>query len=201
MQDINTLLDQALEIEGLLRVLLVRDDSQVRALLQHKAQSLSAALADGLCVADNEGCAEADGRCPIPEEQEAAPADGQCVLGEQIDIDSDFSVDIVEFEPEEPVEKEEVRAAAPSVAEQEARTAESVQAPKSFITFNEKYRFARELFNNQHALMGDVVAKVTSMHSLPEAYDYVINDLKLDEDNPVVIEFLEVIARYFNSRT
>ena len=49
--------------------------------------------------------------------------------------------------------------------------------------------------------MGDVVAKVTSMHSLPEAYDYVINDLKLDEDNPVVIEFLEVIARYFNSRT
>ena len=116
MQDINTLLDQALEIEGLLRVLLVRDDSQVRALLQHKAQSLSAALADGLCVADNEGCAEADGRCPIPEEQEAAPADGQCVLGEQIDIDSDFSVDIVEFEPEEPVEKEEVRAAAPSVA-------------------------------------------------------------------------------------
>lgn len=200
MQDINTLLDQALEIEGLLRVLLVRDDSQVRALLHHKAQSLSAALADGQCVADDDHGAEADDHSPLPDEQEAAIEDGQCVLGEQIDIDSDFSVDIVEFEPEEPEEKEE-RAVASSAGEQEPRAAESVQTPKSFITFNEKYRFARELFNNQHALMGDVVAKVTSMHSLPEAYDYVINDLKLDEDNPVVIEFLEVIARYFNSRT
>jgi len=200
MHDINSLLNEALEIEGLLRVLMARDDGQVRALLQQKVQSLSDAV-NAECGMQDAECGMQDAECGM-QDTESGMHDAECVDSpegdrqpeEQISIDSDFSVDIVEFEPEVKADTQ------PRIAP-EPEAVGPAPASKSFITFNEKYRFARELFNNQHALMSEVVAKVTSMHSLPEAYDYVINDLKLDEDNPVVIEFLEVIARYFNSRT
>lgn len=227
MQDIDSLLDIALEIEGLVRVLMIRDDSQVRALLQKKAQSLADSLGQKPDSAISCPPVETQPACgQVATEDDTQAKDEECM--QPIDLDSTFSVDILEFDDEaatakhaepapekehspepaiEPAAEADKGAAQPQeeIAVQNSESAaEPEPAPrpaKSFITFNEKYRFVRELFNNQHALMSEVVAKVTSMNSLPEAHDYVLNELNLDEDNPVVIEFLEVIARYFNNRS
>lgn len=217
MQDIDSLLNKTLEIEGLLRLVAVRDDDDAAALLRHKARELSEAL-DACMLAMEVESAPIDSMVnmsesaqPIPSMPESQDATMQespdiarsgteeICAEEPVEIDTDVSASVVELEPEDTGAT--IGAGEPVHEAQDEAPRPAAPAPKSFITFNEKYRFARELFNNQHGLMSDVVAKVTAMHSLPEAHDYVLNELNLDEDNPVVIEFLEVIARYFNSRT
>ncbi|MCM1451725.1 MAG: hypothetical protein NC102_05675 [Clostridium sp.] len=209
MQTSPNLLSEVLEIEGLIRILMERDDADVLSLLRQKSAAFAAQILaiQSPVVGSRPGASAAPetapqieasspvvgthpGASPVPEPAVEAP-ESAYAAPPQIDIDSDISVNIVEFEEEK----------APEPAPAPEPTPAPAPAPKSFITFNEKYRFARELFNNEHALMSDVLAKVSSMQSLAQAHDYVLNDLNLDEDNPVVIEFLEVIARYFNSRT
>lgn len=234
MQDINALLDKALEIEGLLRVLMIRDDRQVRELLRQKSQSLFQALngdeeqianddfftidPDGDFSVDivefDEEAASAGNTALQPEAHSPAPQQAPAPDTQELpnaasaqSAESPTPQDAIGAQPAAEAQATQAMPGSPNTQElasthtTEPIPAPTPHAPKSFVTFNEKYRFARELFNNQHALMSEVVEKVTSMQSLPEAHDYVLNELGLDENNPVVIEFLEVIARYFNSRT
>ncbi len=232
MQDINALLDLTLEIEGLLRVLEVRADGRVRELVQQKADALAMAL-DSMATADSfeidsdfsvnivefddeidsadENAAMSENAynvpttvvdAPAPAADAPAAAEAPAAAGDAAPAADAQAIDanatrVVESVPTMPVARDK----SADEAEEPRSAPVTPSAPKSFITFNEKYRFVRELFNNQHALMADVVAKVTSMNSLAEAHDYILNELKLQEDNPVVIEFLEVVNRYFNSRT
>ncbi|MCH5234442.1 MAG: hypothetical protein J1E16_04050 [Muribaculaceae bacterium] len=68
---------------------------------------------------------------------------------------------------------------------------------KLVFSINERFRFRRELFDNSDADFNNTMALVASMENYDEAEDYFLNEEGFDSSDPVVIEFLDVIKRYY----
>lgn len=68
---------------------------------------------------------------------------------------------------------------------------------KLIFSINEKFRFRKELFDNSDIDFNNTLALVASMETYEEAEDYFQNEEGFDPHKPVVIEFMNVIKRYF----
>lgn len=68
---------------------------------------------------------------------------------------------------------------------------------KLVFSINEKFRFRKELFDNSDIDFNNTLALVASMETFEEAEDYFLNEEEFDPKNPIVIEFMNVIKRYF----
>lgn len=69
---------------------------------------------------------------------------------------------------------------------------------KLVFSINDKYRFRRDLFGNSDADFNNSLALVASMDSYEEAEDYFINELGMEPSRRSVMDFLEIINKYFN---
>lgn len=111
-------------------------------------------------------------------------------------------VEIPEPEPveiPEPVASETV--VADVVEEEPDVVAETAPAgePRGRLVFsiNDRYRFKRELFPNSDADFNNTLALVASMENYDEAEDYFLSELQWDQKKPEVIDFLEILKKYF----
>lgn len=68
---------------------------------------------------------------------------------------------------------------------------------KLVFSINERFRFKKELFENSDADFNNTLALVASMEDFEEAEDYFLNEVGFQRNNPVVMEFLDLIKRYF----
>ena len=68
---------------------------------------------------------------------------------------------------------------------------------KLVFSINERYRFKRELFGNSDLSFNNSLALVASMETYEESEDYFINDIGMNPSDATVIEFLDIIRRYF----
>lgn len=68
---------------------------------------------------------------------------------------------------------------------------------KSAFSFNDTFRFRRELFGNSAAEMTDALHMVEAMHSFDEAEDYFYGDLGWDRESDDVKEFMAIIKNHF----
>ena len=68
---------------------------------------------------------------------------------------------------------------------------------KLIFSINEKFRYRKELFDNSDIDFNNTLALVASMETFEEAEDYFLNEERFDPANPIVIEFMDVIKRYF----
>lgn len=79
------------------------------------------------------------------------------------------------------------------------RDAASSHEPRGKLVFsiNDRYRFKRELFGNSDADFNNTLALVASMENFDEAEDYFLSELQWDQKRGDVVDFLEILKRYF----
>lgn len=204
--DPKKLMDNCLEIEGLLSLLIQRGDKvpeHLFSLLENKSENLFNSIRDlkpagqqDISVseeqiaesADFEETEDADIKPEASQVPEINPAPAEETDGiHQIEkkIDSD------ENEIQNPVaEDDDKKAIEP--------TAECVNTihPLKF-SLNDRYRFRRELFNFSDEEMDEAIEAVSSMNSMEEVEDYFFNDLCWDPENPDVRDFIATVASRF----
>ncbi|WP_291591918.1 hypothetical protein [Bacteroides sp.] len=66
------------------------------------------------------------------------------------------------------------------------------------ISLNDSFRFSRELFKGDTELMNRVVEQISVMSSYKTAVAFLSSKIEIDEEKEAVVDFLELLKKYFN---
>ena len=199
---LNELLDSIYELEGLVHLALTRDDSPERLpeLIVKKGEELArhavtVAEATAPSSKDFSGKAEAATSkeditaevAPVLDMQQEPMEEQPLYVVDKGDMEADFALGSSPIEEDMQSVVETVFDALPS------------NEPRGKLVFsiNDRYRFKRELFNNSDADFNNTLALVASMEDYDEAEDYFLGELQWDPKRVEVVDFLEVLKRYF----
>lgn len=195
--NIQSLLDTTLEIEGLLRVLMQRNDADVENLLEEKIDQLAVLNMQREKTPASQPC---DDNAPVCEP--AAPSEPHDISGEIHHCNEEPAPAPVHDTPAaaEPEPAAAIADEFPEVVRVEDVISKQFAGDfASAFTINDKFRFIRELFNGSSAQFNATIEKVERMESLDQAYDYFLNDLEWDADKDAASDFLVIVANHFNS--
>lgn len=213
MTDIRQLIQKTIEIEGLLKILLERDDPHAREILSDRYDEFCG-LMD--VFVDHTGYADphlARVKDDEAEETQVKPeieaAEQAIARGEEISeapyVPGTDSVNVTESKtpPVAPytVPVESVESAAPDSASAGEAFAPQIPHQRNMallraFTLNDKFRFIREVFGGDERDFNDTLSLIADMDTYAEAEEYITGDMMLDKENPGVAEFLEFIAPY-----
>lgn len=111
-----------------------------------------------------------------------------------------IAVAAAEEEEEEPVIEE-----APVIIKKEepknAVLGESIKLAAGLrhsISLNDSFRFSRELFKGDTDLMNRVIEQISVMGSYKTAVAFLSSKVEIDEEKDAVVDFLELLKKYFN---
>lgn len=209
-EELTGLLDCIYELEGLVHLALSRDDSPeaLPELIARKGEELSQRACgiahDTTTVVEVAAPAVVKEKVEIPapvEAQEIVEIAAPAVVEEKVETPAPVEAqEIVEIPA--PVEIEEnIAVSAPVVAEKVVVPKPVSVSPeprgKLVFSINDRYRFKRELFNNSDADFNNTLAFVASMENYDEAEDYFLGELQWDPSSREVIDFLEILKKYF----
>ena len=62
----------------------------------------------------------------------------------------------------------------------------------------DSFRFSRELFNGDSEQMNRVIEQISEMSSLDTAIAFLYSKVNVDEENEAMIDFQELLKKYFN---
>lgn len=187
MANIDDLLQLNVELEGLLHVLSHRDSIEARKALAEKFHRYSSLITDYI-------------------------ADGQVVPEDISDAAHELVNEghYVEDKDQEAVETEvvpEIEAAEEAVAREEAEDAEPVAQKEAVepehgvrnllrgMTMNDKYLYIREVFGGDEDDFTQTMSVIGDLPDYDIAYDYLVNDLLLNPDEPAVAQLLEYLNK------
>ncbi len=223
-EKLNELLDRIYELEGLVHLAIARDDApdklpelikkKSEELMSYAEQATTTTTATSQSQAITNIGAEAefeeamDANMPPEEETNSYEEATASHVEEPVaHVDETFQSDgiieelkIDEMPPmvsiteqvlnEEPVSEKPVK---------ETYKFDDYTAPRGRLVFsiNDRYRFKRELFNSSDVDFNTTLSLVASMEGYEEAEDYFLNELQWDEKSQDVIDFLEVLKKYF----
>lgn len=85
------------------------------------------------------------------------------------------------------------------VKRQENNEVKKHKLDKPAFCLNDRFRFKRELFRNSDAEFSSAMNMIAAMDSYDEAEEYFIGELEWDEENPEVVDFMEIIKGYFEA--
>ena len=68
---------------------------------------------------------------------------------------------------------------------------------QQFISLNDSFRFARELFSGQAAL-NKALAEISALSSYEDAVAYIAATIAAEEGNETYNDFMEIVGKYFN---
>lgn len=114
---------------------------------------------------------------------------------------------VIEEAEEEKEEKEEepVIEEAPVIIKKEepknAVLGESIKLAAGLrhsISLNDSFRFSRELFKGDTDLMNRVIEQISVMGSYKTAVAFLSSKVEIDEEKDAVVDFLELLKKYFN---
>ncbi|WP_287683024.1 hypothetical protein [Bacteroides sp.] len=66
------------------------------------------------------------------------------------------------------------------------------------ISLNDSFRFAREIFGGDTARMNEVIRQLGAASSLEKALELFSSTVNLDEENETVVDFIELLKKYFS---
>lgn len=108
-------------------------------------------------------------------------------------------------EEEEEEEEEPVIEEAPVIIKKEepknAVLGESIKLAAGLrhsISLNDSFRFSRELFKGDTDLMNRVIEQISVMGSYKTAVAFLSSKVEIDEEKDAVVDFLELLKKYFN---
>ena len=214
MTDIRQLIQQTIELEGLLKILLEREDAHARQLLADKYDEFCAHM-DVFVNGDN--CMNEDMTSVKDDELEETQVKPEIVAAEQAVEHEEKSMQSATPAVSEPIEIaepiEHVSLQAEEMAVPNTAPLESVTQPEAepvavrlphqrnnallrAFTLNDKFRFIREVFDGDERDFNDTLSLIADMDTFAEAEEYITGDMMLDKENPGVAEFLDFIAPY-----
>lgn len=169
MDNIQEMIRLCLEVEGALRVIANSDTPEARIILKEKSGALINMIGESLEAAAPEKEAE------TPVAYESWP--------EKIEIEEEAPA-VTVIPVDEPV-REQPQGGGNGLA---AR-----------FTINDRFRFIRGIFCDDADDFDRTVDHISSLESLGDVYDYLLNDLGWDIENDDVKEFICLVANHFNS--
>lgn len=188
MTDINTLISQNIELEGLLKILLERDSVHARALLAQKIETYSAAVRQFL--------AEKEQGTPVPTakaEQLAAEGSAIAEQAQAVEVKDEEAV-TDEVDPEMDAATAAIERGEKHIAAE--ATAQTNESLLQAFSINDKFRFRRELFNGDEEDFAETLQLLAHMPNFEEARDYLEHDLLWDLKNDDVQAFLEILKAH-----
>jgi len=143
------------------------------------------------------------------------------ILNEQEKVEEQIAVEqkskIVAQQPKieekiEPQIKEEIKPiievkVEPTIKKVEPKTEISVAKPilqnkvldlKQAVSIADRFRFQRELFDGNGEKFSKALSDFNEMETLEQAQDYIVQNLKLDLELPVVQTFVEILKKKLN---
>lgn len=201
-KDLTGLLNLSYEIEGLLMLHINRGDEaspEMKNLLIKKAEMLLAGIKGEECDSASVSkpveaviCEEAvDDATEIAEsavESELEEADEPEKVDETEEVDEPVNIT--------PTINDSLLSSSPLTLDQKISRDSATDISKAF-TLNDRFRFRRELFRNSDGEFMETIEVLGAMSSMEEAEDYFFNDLCWDSENPVVKEFMAIVAKHF----
>lgn len=122
------------------------------------------------------------------------------VIAEEPDVKEEPVVKEVPVIKEEPVTEED-----PVIIKKEepksAVLGESIKLAAGLrhsISLNDSFRFSRELFKGDTDLMNRVIEQISVMSSYKTAVAFLSSKVEIDEEKEAVVDFLELLKKYFN---
>lgn len=122
------------------------------------------------------------------------------VIAEEPDVKEEPVVKEAPVIKEEPVTEEE-----PVIIKKEepksAVLGESIKLAAGLrhsISLNDSFRFSRELFKGDTDLMNRVIEQISVMSSYKTAVAFLSSKVEIDEEKEAVVDFLELLKKYFN---
>lgn len=228
MMSATELFDLSLEIEGLLALVMRREDMAPQEVYQLLSDKTSR-FAEGIqALASGNGCAPA---APLssraaqekefvaslpslpglfdydgPVAEAAVVAEPEAVADEEADLaDLATIAKIAKIATEDASAPVAADDAAGEIVEEPApqpkAAAERQHQPgelRRLFTVNDKFRFRRELFGNSDTEFTDTLNLVEAMRNYSEAEEYFYTDLGWDAEASEVSEFMAVVNRYFD---
>ena len=67
------------------------------------------------------------------------------------------------------------------------------------ISLNDSFRFAREIFGGDTARMNEVIRQLGAAPSLEKALELFSSTVNPDEENETVVDFIELLKKYFRN--
>lgn len=114
-------------------------------------------------------------------------------------------IEAAEEEEKEEKEEEPVIEEAPVIIKKEepknAVLGESIKLAAGLrhsISLNDSFRFSRELFKGDTDLMNRVIEQISVMGSYKTAVAFLSSKVEIDEEKDAVVDFLELLKKYFN---
>ena len=99
---------------------------------------------------------------------------------------------VAEEEPAVMAKKEESK---PTVLGESIKLAAGL---RHSISLNDYFRFSRELFRGDTDLMNRVIEQISVMSSYKTAVAFLSSKVEIDEEKEAVVDFLELLKKYFN---
>lgn len=99
---------------------------------------------------------------------------------------------VAEEEPATMAKKEEPK---PTVLGESIKLTASL---RHSISLNDSFRFSRELFRGDTDLMNRVIEQISVMSSYKTAVAFLSSKVEIDEEKKAVVDFLELLKKYFN---
>ena len=133
-------------------------------------------------------------------EEESAILEENPVIAEEPDVKEEPVVKEVPVIKEEPVVEEEPV----NIKKEEPKSAvlgESIKLAAGLrhsISLNDSFRFSRELFKGDTDLMNRVIEQISVMSSYKTAVAFLSSKVEIDEEKEAVVDFLELLKKYFN---
>jgi len=69
---------------------------------------------------------------------------------------------------------------------------------KQVLSIADRFRFQRELFNGNGEKFSQSLTDFNKMQTLEEAQNYIVKNLKIDLENPVVQDFIKILRKKLN---
>ena len=101
-----------------------------------------------------------------------------------------------EAEPEQPGEAQQSEAKSDLRVDEMLSRREARELRKAF-TLNDKFRFRRELFNNDNDKFRETLERIEKMHSNEEAVAYMTGELGWNLEDEAPSDFAATVANHF----
>lgn len=191
MTDIRQLIHQSIEIEGLLKVLLDRnDDLHAADVLASRFEAFVQNM-DSFIQDLRAGESSSDPHLEEVKDQEAEEPE---VVPE---TEAATHALVEEARKEEETVAETI--AEPKLESEEVAPERREMPPlRTALTLNDKFYFIREVFDGNEKDFNDTLEVLDGMDSYVEAEDYITGDMMLDGNAPGVRAFLDFLSKNMN---
>ncbi len=195
--ELEGLLGLAADREELREILSVHIANKLRA-IQEVYESESSELSELTDTPEQKQLSEHPDPAQLDEPEESAEVSERSEPTEQEESpEREEAEDETSEQEESPGREEAEEESEVFVHEETKERSEPARVVKPVFSINDKFLFSRELFGGSTADFERALKEMAACESYEEAEDYFYTEWNLDPDDPMVVDFMMIISKYF----